>query len=68
MFEPRSVYMRFVFDKAAQGQVLRVLRVFPVDIVSHLLPTHLRLYVDLTRRTSGDVPRAVLCQKSGNFG
>jgi hypothetical protein len=68
VFDPRPVYVRLVFDKAAQGQVLRVFRVFPVDIVSHLLHTHLRLHVDLTRRTRGDVPRAVLCQKSGSIG
>jgi hypothetical protein len=68
VFDPRPVYVRFVFDKAAQGQVLRVLRFFPVDIVSHVLPTHLRLHVDLTTRTHGDVPRAVLCQKSGSIG
>ena len=60
VFDSRPVYVRFVFDKAAQGQVLRVLRFFPVDIVSHLLHTHLRLHVDLTRRTHGDVPRAAL--------
>jgi hypothetical protein len=68
VFDPRLVYVRFVFDKAAQGQVLRVFRFFPVDIVSHLLATHFQLHVDLTRRTHGDVPKAVLCQKSGSIG
>lgn len=52
VFDPRPVYVRCVFDKAIQGQVLRVFRLFPVNIVSHLFPTHLRLHVDLSRKDS----------------
>jgi len=53
-FNPRSVYMRFVVDKAVLGRVLiRALRFLPVIIIQALLYTYLHLHVAFPSRTNG---------------
>ena len=60
-------------DKVSLWQVfLRILRFSPVNIISPVLHTHLRLQVVHTRRTNGrrlkNFQKAMLFQKSGALG
>ena len=71
-FDPRSVRVIFVVDKAAFGQVfLRVLSFSSVSIIPPLLHTNLHLHAVLTRtkgRSLGTFQKAMLPQKSKRIG
>ena len=72
-FDPNSVYLRFVVDGGAMGQVsLPILRFFPVSIIPTMPDSDPRLHVALTRwinrRIQGTFQKAALLQKSGTIG
>jgi hypothetical protein len=53
-FDPGSVYVGFVVDKVALGQVfLPVLQFSHVSMIPPMLHTHLHINTTLIRRTSG---------------
>jgi hypothetical protein len=72
MFDPKSVYVRFLVDKAAVGAVfLRVLRSSPVIIIPPVLHTHLHLHTALTSkkkgRSQGTFQKAMLFASRGEY-
>jgi hypothetical protein len=68
-FDPGPLYVRFVVDKVALGQIfLIVLRISPVSIISPVLHTHFHIHVALTSRTARrsvkTMQKAMLFRKS----
>ena len=73
MFDPRSVYVRFVVDKVALRQVsLPVLQFSLVHVIPPMLHTNLHLLAAVNRRTNGrnleTFKKVMLFRKSGNSG
>lgn len=53
-FDPGPVYVRYVMDKGARGQVfLRALQFSPVTVIPQMLHSHLHLHTALTRMANG---------------
>jgi hypothetical protein len=53
-FDPGPVYVRYVVDKGARGQVfLRAFQFYPVTVIPQMLHSHLHLHTALTRKANG---------------